>query len=94
MKDVASSIDAVLERARANLARLAEEYRRTVLIPLCSKHRLTYLAGMGRTLFSTEDGVDIGNAGDARDERLRFSCRCSLCSTSRVSAPTMTSDST
>ena len=39
---------------------------------MCTTHRLTYLAGMGRTLFSTEDGVDVGSADDARDEGLAF----------------------
>jgi len=72
MKTVVGRIDTILNGAQTQLANLAEEYRRAVLIPLCSKHRLTYLAGMGRTLFSTEDGVDVGNAGDARDEGLTF----------------------
>ena len=72
MKAYLDKIDTILKLAAWQIEELAEEYRSTVLIPLCSKHRLTYMTGMGRTIFSTEDGIVVGTSDDALDEGLAF----------------------
>lgn len=58
----------VLAAARERIAALADEYRETVLLPFCRKHRLTFIAGMGRTVFYTEDGRSFGDAEEAAYE--------------------------
>lgn len=44
-------VDASLEEARNQIQALADEFRRQRLLPFCREHKLTYLAGMGRTVF-------------------------------------------
>ena len=57
--------ETVLVEARLRIEKLATEYRDKVLVPFCRKHRLTYLAGMGRTVFYTSDDRSFGSAADA-----------------------------
>ena len=58
----------VLAAARRRLQELADDYRKTVLVPFCRKYRLTFLSGMGRTVFYTEDNRNFGSADAAVDE--------------------------
>ena len=47
-------IETITQRARDELAKLGEEYREQVLIPLCRKHKLTFVSGMGSFCFWTK----------------------------------------
>lgn len=63
------AIDAILEAARERVAELAEAYRKDVLVPFCREHRLTYIAGNGRTVFYAARGDrSFGSPGEARVE--------------------------
>ena len=48
---VEKRVEAALEEARQKIQRLADEFRERRLLPFCRRHRLTFVAGMGRTVF-------------------------------------------
>lgn len=61
-----SKIETITDRARDELEKLAEEYRQQVLIPLCRKHKYTFISGMGTFFFvvkfdGKEETVGIDN---------------------------------
>lgn len=72
MKRVDQILDEIHQAATERVQRLADEYRQQKMIPLCKKLQLTYIAGMGRTVFYAEDGrVSFGNASDV-DQRSKY----------------------
>jgi hypothetical protein len=48
---VASEVEKILKGTVSRVQDLADLYRERVLVPFCRKHHLTYIAGMGRTVF-------------------------------------------
>lgn len=48
---VEKRVEAALEEAREKIQRLADEFRERRLLPFCRRHRLTFIAGMGSTVF-------------------------------------------
>lgn len=48
---VQAQVEAALGEAQDKIQRLADEFRERRLLPFCRRHRLTYLAGNGRTVF-------------------------------------------
>lgn len=67
-----SRIELVLHAARKELQGLADEYRTLVLIPLCRRYRLTFISGMGRTVFYKQDGRSAGSAEEAISEKMSY----------------------
>jgi hypothetical protein len=69
-KGIEQRVDTILDRARDQLMKLADAYRRDVLLPLCHRLRVTYMAGNGTTAFYIEDDANrsIGSADDAEHE--------------------------
>lgn len=45
--------------AQQQIQELADAYRAEKLLPFCRKHQLTYLAGMGRTVFTNKHGDTV-----------------------------------
>lgn len=58
----------VLIEARKRIEAVADHYREKVLVPFCRKHQLTFLAGMGRTVFYTKAERSFGSAAEAISE--------------------------
>ena len=58
-------LDAIEARARAQVESVAAQYRLRVLVPFCRRHRFTYIAGMGMTVFYDDEHRSIGSADDA-----------------------------
>jgi hypothetical protein len=58
-------IEEIIDATRDRLTALASEYRSRVMVPLCRKHKLTYIAGMGRTVFYNRKGVSVGSMEEA-----------------------------
>lgn len=52
-------IEAVQEEARNKVQAIADEFRVKRLIPFCRRHKLTYLAGNGRTVFYNKQGNPV-----------------------------------
>jgi hypothetical protein len=52
-----------------NISTLADEFRDKILIPLCSKKKLTFVSGMGRFFFSTTANIDINEIDDKLIEK-------------------------
>jgi len=65
--NIEENVEQILEEARERVGKLAEEYRERVLLPLCREHKLTYIAGMGRTVFYVNDNEreSMGSIDDA-----------------------------
>lgn len=68
---IIDEIDLELERLQHRIQVLADIYRADVLIPLCRKHRLTFVSGMGRTVFY-KGKMSIGDYYDAELAKMRY----------------------
>jgi len=68
MSIVKAKIERIVEAARDSIVDLAKEYRTDVLLPLCRKHKLTYLAGNGTYFFFVKGDSEksISNIDDAK----------------------------
>lgn len=51
--------DKIQKQSDAVFDKLAAEYRKEVLIPLASKHRLLFMAGMGSASFYSADNSNV-----------------------------------
>jgi hypothetical protein len=69
MSIIKKRIEKILNSAQEQLSKLADGYRTRVLLPICRKHRLTYIAGMGRTVFYIE-GDESRSIGDGAEASL------------------------
>lgn len=61
--------EAAVDKARKELEQIGEHYRDNVLVPLCRKLGLTFIAGMGSTTFYVDDNPNdnISTGPDAED---------------------------
>lgn len=57
-------LNGILARAMNDIELAADKYRREVLVPLCDKKGLSFIAGMGCTVFYDRDGNPFGLASD------------------------------
>lgn len=56
---IETSVESVLDHTREKLEEIAETWRAQTLLPFCRRHRLTFISGMGRTVFyRDEEPVD------------------------------------
>lgn len=60
--DLTPMIEKIIDNARDQIQILADEYRETVMIPICRKLRLTYLAGNGNFAFYPIDDVSVNSS--------------------------------
>ena len=51
MKEYADALDILQKKFDEDVSALAEKLRQEVIIPVCKKHRLKFLSGMGRFFF-------------------------------------------
>lgn len=65
-------LDAITTKAVDEIQVLADRYRSQKLVPLCKRHKLTFIAGMGHTVFYTRDGESIGDIYDAKQHGLHI----------------------
>jgi len=54
------------------ISRIADEYRREVLIPLCRRHKLEFYSGNGTFAFFTTDGRHTGDPLDAKRQHMSY----------------------
>lgn len=74
------TLENLQEEYQVKVQRLAAEYREFVLLPLCKKHKLCFVSGMGTFFFhSAADGDafdgqswSVRDMGDAIQERKRY----------------------
>lgn len=65
---IKASINSLVDSLFAQVDVMAAQYRDEVMLPICRRLRLRYLAGMGETLFVSidDEAVTIASAWDAK----------------------------
>lgn len=63
---VKCALEEAERRYKNSISLAAEKYRREVLVPLCSRKRLTFWSVNGEFWFVTESGEEIRHESDAR----------------------------
>lgn len=79
MRAIEKKLQGIYERAEAEIQKLADEYRIEVLIPVCKRAKMTYLAGNGMFWFSpiemnydTAYNKVISTVDDAKRNKKRY----------------------
>lgn len=63
-------IHQLMDEFDAKIAAEAAEYREKVLVPLCEKHQLRFISGMGTFFFCPKGGNKDWSAGNVEDAKL------------------------
>lgn len=58
---VQREIDRIDDQLNAMIEKLADDVRTSVVLPICRKHRLTFIAGMGTYAFYNAAGDNFGS---------------------------------
>lgn len=70
MKRFKKAFEAVEAAHQAALENLAEDVRVNLIMPVCKKHKLGFLSGMG-TFFFSKGNLTIASKEDALQHRMR-----------------------